>query len=163
MRDSELVIRYIAFDRSYETYEGNLKEFLDKVTSDFENGLSFTESELEERLCRLDTALNTTHQIFGTDSFKKWIGDEYARRMNRAVFDVLTRFFAEDEVSRWALQNISIIQDAFKEICLNQEFKDSVERTTKSKTATSNRVGLWGKKLAQLSGMTYEESTGRVK
>lgn len=162
MRDSELVLRFVAYDRSLDTYRGDFKDFLDKNTRYFEDNWGGKSSQIEDTFQRLDTALTTAHEIFGQDTFKKWIGDKYERVINRAVFDCISRFFAQPDVAAKAILKKSEVIESFKEVCLVQSFKDSVEKTPKTVAATFQRVDLWGEKLATCLGMTYDKTMRRI-
>lgn len=162
MRDSELVLRFIAFDKFLSDYDGNFKKFLDKTTSYFENKWDDRKNEVDASLARLDASLTLTREIFGQDSFKKWLGDKYERVMNRAVFDAVSRFFADEIVCDSVAGMTDQVIEAFRNTCLDQRFRDSVERTTKTRDATFMRVGLWGKALAELVGLTYDGVALRI-
>ncbi len=98
MRDSELVLRFLAFEKGIESYQGNFKKFLDDTTEYFENDWSNKVSEADLLLKRLDRALATSKTIFGEDAFKKWTGDRYERVMNRAIFDAVARYLLRRRV-----------------------------------------------------------------
>ena len=162
MRDSELVLRFIAFDRGYESYSGNLKQFLDITTRFYESNWEQQHSDLKQRFCRLDRALICAHTIFEDNVFKKWLGDGYERRINRAIFDCITRFFADEAISDEAIKQAPHIRHAYKEICQDQNFRDAIERTTKSQSATRNRIDLWGKALGRVLDKDYDTMHARL-
>jgi hypothetical protein len=162
MRDSELVLRFIAYDRSLESYSGNFKEFLDHATRYYEESWDSKKSEVSERLARLDRSLETTYSIFGEYSFRKWLGDKYEKVMNRAVFDCLARYFADEKVSRLALANTHAVIEAFKIASMDQYFRDSIEKTPKTIGATQYRIEKWGRDLAGVLSLTYQEDTFRI-
>lgn len=162
MRDSEIVLRFIAFDRNYEKYDGDLKRFLDNAVRYFEQGGAKTLQELESSFERLDYSLCATLDVFGDDAFKKWTGQKYERRINRAVFDVISRFFVEPKVADLARQNIKAVQNAFKAVCDEVEFRAAIEKTTKSVNATRTRTNMWGQRLADVLGLAYDEKIARI-
>lgn len=162
MRDSELVLRFIAFDKSFENYDGNLKLFLDETTRYYESNWSANVGELGDRLGSLDRALKTTVAIFGSDSFKKWAGGNYERRINRAVFDCIARFLSDDAVASKALADPGSVVEAFKATCGDARFREAVEKTTKSVKATQARIAIWGKSLGAVLGMSYDAKSARL-
>lgn len=162
MRDSELVIRFISFDNNYENYNGNLKSFLDNTTYYYEDQIAKGHNDLKTKFQRLDLAISTTFEIFKEDSFKKWVDYRYEKRINRAVFDCLTRFFCEEEISILSIKESSNIIEAYKNICLNPEFRNAIELTTKSISSTRNRIDIWGNELATTIGKVYNHTTGRI-
>lgn len=162
MRDSELVLRFIAYDRGLEKYRGDFKEFLDDMTRYFETDWAVRKLELDATLKRLDLALSTAHEMFGKDAFKKWLGDKYERVINRAIFDAVARFFADDAVSTKAKVAGTGVIEAFKVLCLDQTFRDAIEKTPKTVGATFHRIQRWGQTLGQTLHMTYDEVQRRL-
>jgi hypothetical protein len=162
MRDSELVLRFIAYDRDLQKYSGNFKEFLDTATRYYEDSWDSRRAEVAERLRRLDVSLGTTFLIFKNDSFKKWLGDKYEKVMNRAVFDCVARYFADENVSRCALSHKQLVLEAFKQTCMDPSFRDSVEKTPKTIGATQFRIDKWGRVLSKALSMSYEASSYRI-
>lgn len=162
MRDSELVLRFVAYDQSLAEYRGDFKKFLDSNTRYFEDDWGSKAPQVKSIFQRLDTALDAAHKIFGQDAFKKWIGDKYERVINRAVFDCISRFFAQPDVAAEAISRQLEVVTAFKEVCQDQTFKDSIEKTPKTVAATFQRVDLWGEKLAACLGRVYDKKTHRI-
>lgn len=162
MRDSELVLRFIAFDTSLPAYQGDFKAFLDATTRRYEADWKSGELEAQQEFARLDTALGVASKLFGGDAFKKWLGDQYERVINRALFDVVVRFFADTSVVSAIPGNEAKIVDALKNLCLQPEFKDAIEKTTKSKPATFNRINKWGELLAACLGKQYDKVAYRI-
>ena len=158
MRDSELVLRFLAFEKGIESYQGNFKKFLDDTTEYFENDWSNKVSEADLLLKRLDRALATSKTIFGEDAFKKWTGDRYERVMNRAIFDAVARFFGDEGVADDVTSKREEVVEAFKSLCCEPKFKESVERTTKKKQATDYRIDAWGERLAAVLSKTYNQA-----
>jgi uncharacterized protein with ParB-like and HNH nuclease domain len=162
MRDSELVLRFIAYDRSLEKYRGDFKKFLDETTKFYESDWFNGEPDVGSRYERLDMALNAAFQVFGGDCFKKWLGTKYERVINRAVFDCVARFFAEEAIAEASISKKADVEAAFKALCLEPDFKDAVEKTPKTVGATTSRISMWGEKLAQTIGRTYNKATFRI-
>jgi len=113
-------------------------------------------------LKRLDLALSTAHDIFGRDAFKKWLGDKYERVINRAIFDSVARFFADEEVSARAKASGAEVVASFKELCLDRSFRDAIEKTPKTVGATFHRIDRWGQSLGQTLQMTYDGAQRRL-
>lgn len=162
MRDSELVLRFIAYDKGLEQYRGDFKEFLDNMTRYFETDWQARKQELDDALARLDLALSTAHNVFGKDAFKKWLGGKYERVINRAIFDAVARFFADPVVAAKAIAADAQVLDAFKTVCLDREFLDAIEKTPKTVGATINRIQRWGQVLGRTIGMTYDATHHRL-
>lgn len=163
MRDVELVLRYVAFERFYVIYTGNLKVFLDETVKFYDNSWAIEKNSLAQSLIDLDNALTLSVQIFGTGAFKKWNGNSFERRVNRAVFDVIIRYFSDSTISAIANANANEIVDKFKKLCEdNENFRISIERTTKSPAAVNTRYRLWGEVLAAILGRTFDSKQMRL-
>lgn len=163
MRDVELVLRYVAFERFYVIYTGNLKVFLDETVKFYDNSWAIEKNSLAQSLIDLDNALTLSVQIFGTGAFKKWNGNSFERRVNRAVFDVIIRYFSDSTISAVANANANEIVDKFKKLCEdNENFRISIERTTKSPAAVNTRYRLWGEVLAAILGRTFDSKQMRL-
>lgn len=154
MRDVELALRFISFDRFYNSYKGDLKKFLDESVIYYDRNWDTGQAILDDDLAKFDNALITTHEIFGIDSFKKWNGENFERRINRAVFDTVARYFGDHNIRAAAITNRDAIVMQFKDLCqTNEEFKNAIERTTKTPAATNVRYRLWGERLARILGL----------
>ena len=162
MRDSELVLRFLAFDMNLNEYRGDFKQFLDSTARYFESDWKLRELEAGVGFSRLDSALDVARQIFGHDAFKKWLGDHYERVINRALFDCVARFFADPSVAGAVRGREAEVVESFKKLCLDQSFKDSIEKTTKSVQATFTRIDLWGECLAKCLAKTYDQVQRRI-
>lgn len=162
MRDSELVLRFLAYDRDLTHYDGNFRRFLDNTTQYFESDWNAHRQEADDSLHKLDVALTMATNIFGKDVFKKWLGIKYERVINRAIFDCIVRFFSDITVVKNSEGKEAEIVDAFKSVCLEDKFKSAVEKTTKSIDATHNRIDMWGEALSRIIGMTYDSHNKRI-
>jgi len=162
MRDSELVLRFIAYDRGLENYRGDFKEFLDETTRFYETDWEQKERSVFDALARLDCALETSWIVFGREAFKKWLGDKPERVINRAIFDCIARFFADPEIAAIAINKRSQILAAFHRLCLDPAFKDAIEKTPKTVPATLTRIEMWGKELATALKMTFDKDQRRI-
>lgn len=163
MRDSELVLRFIAYDRALMDYRGDFKEFLDKTTTYYEESdWAAVEADVLAKFTRLDNALTAANAVFGKDCFKKWLGNKYERVINRAIFDCIARFFAEPVVAQAAIARSVDVVQCFKAVCLETEFKDAVEKTPKTTGATNSRIALWGERLSYTIGLAFDKDTLRI-
>jgi hypothetical protein len=162
MRDSELVLRFIAFEKFLPHYDGNFKRFLDNTTSHFEENWPSRRDEVNQILEALDRSLICARDVFGPDVFKKWVGDRYERVMNRAVFDCIARFFSSPEVAAEATRRRVDVETSFQNLCLDGTFRTAIEQTTKSRVATFTRIQLWGGALAGAIGRSFDATELRV-
>jgi hypothetical protein len=151
MRDAELVIRYYAFRNFLDTYTGNLKPLLDSTAEEFNRRWRSSQAEIQMQREEFEEAISATIEIFGEDqAFRKWNGRRYERALNRAVFDVMVYYFVDAGARRAALDLQERIEKAFKARCDDEEFRASIEGTTKSIEAIYTRLRRWGESLREI-------------
>jgi hypothetical protein len=148
MRDAELLLRYYAFKNYFGQYTGNLKSFLDTTCKELNSSWDSKEQILIKQLEEFELAHQALKNIFGDDLYRKWNGQAYERRFNRAVFDILVLAFANQDVRAASVGHESRIEGAFRDLCeKNRDFLSSIETTTKSMRATQTRMSLWNEAL----------------
>lgn len=163
MRDSELVLRFISYELHVKDYAGNLKAFLDSLVTEFESDWSNKKAIVDILFERLDLAIDTAYEIFGKNAFKKWtVEGRYEKTINRAVFDAVARFFGEQHVADAAIANKDSLIEVYKKTCINPDFKNAVEKTTKTRSSVDTRIDIWGYELAKSLGMQYDPNEKRV-
>lgn len=153
MRDAELMVRYYAFVNFLSEYNGNLKSFLDSTCERLNRKWEDEQDAIVAQVHDLEAAFETTFRIFTEkNAFRKWDPeqDEYERRFNRAVFDVMVFYFSQAQVRKKTKGNEVKIENDFKKLCeQNPTFTRSIETTTKSLDATVSRLSIWGKVLSK--------------
>ncbi|WP_345990324.1 DUF262 domain-containing protein [Sulfurimonas sp. HSL1-2] len=152
MRDAELLLRYFSFKNYLSMYSGTLKSFLDYCCSTMNQEWGELEENTFQQMAEFEEAHLSIKRIFANNAYKKWIGDTYESRFNRSIFDVLILSFSESTVRELSDGKELAIEEAFKELCINPDFKASIESTTKSLTATHTRISLWNTKLNEILG-----------
>ncbi len=158
MRDVEILVRYFAFRNFGNTYNGNLKQFLDSTCKTLNKTWESQENKLRLQAQLLEGAIDLAFKVFDGRPFRKWDGVAYETRFNRAIFDIVPYFFCfpmiADAVSS---KDYKAIESAFKDLCENDSnFVRSVETTTKSKATTALRFATWAKELRQLLKINVE-------
>lgn len=156
MRDVELVLRWYSYRNFSSDYSGDLKKFLDNTTKKFNKDWENAEELLIEQSVELDQALLATRKIFGkSDELRKWNGNKYERVINRAVFDIMTYYFADQDLRESAVGHADEVKSAFEKECLeNRDFLSSLESTTKSIEANRTRFEVWASILSRITGLT---------
>jgi hypothetical protein len=153
MRDVELLVRHIAYRHYIDSYAGNLKKFMDETCKTMNENWSQIQGTVEKDADSLDAAIESAYKIFGNDAFRKWTGSDFEQAFNRAVFDVITYYFAEKKIRDAALKKAGAIVKAFKKLCKSSEnFDRAITTTTKSTVATQTRLRLWGEQLSKEIG-----------
>jgi len=154
MRDAELLLRFFAFKKSITNYRGNLKVFLDDTCKFYNSNWHEKEEEVQSILINFELAYKTSVEIFGVKNvFRKWTRSAYEKPFNRAIFDIIMFHFSNEDIRKQALKMKEQIEEGFKNLCTtNQNFQESIERTTKSIGSTSLRLNLWTQKLNTILG-----------
>jgi hypothetical protein len=142
MRDVELLIRFLSFYTRSESYNGNLKLFLDGTCDHFNKNWTREQSRVKAIFKEFEAAINMAISIFGQENvFRKYANETYEPRINRAVFDVVA-FALSDSSVRGALKTNASkakLKEGFEKLCTRQKFLRSIESTTKSLSATHQR------------------------
>jgi len=153
MRDAELLLRFFAFSNFLNEYRGTLKTFLDSSCKTLNKKWDSEQDKLLSQLRSFEAAHISIKTIFGANAYRKWSGESYESRFNRAIFDVLVLSFANEELRDLAQGKESDIEQKFKELCAhNRLFLSAIESTTKSLSATHIRLSLWFDAMNSVTG-----------
>lgn len=155
MRDVELLIRYYAFQNFLRTYNGNLKVFLDTTCSRLNHDWGTRQKVIEGQAEEFEAALDATFTIFERNACRKFNGVVYEARINRAVFDIMTYFFAQRNIREAAVEHRQAVEEEYRRICSSStDFLKAIESTTKSVVATEARLAIWADALSRITGLT---------
>ena len=153
MRDAELLLRYYALRNYLTEYTGSLKAFLDNTCGKLNKFWDNEEQKLRSQLDEFESAHQFLKGIFGKNLYRKWNGEKYETRFNRAVFDVLLLAFVHPAVQDATRGQELAVERAFRDLCADdQDFLSSIETTTKSISATQTRISRWNEALNNLLG-----------
>lgn len=159
MRDVELLVRYLAFSFHLSDHHGNLKEFLDNTCRKLNKSWAENEAVIRKQVQIFEYAVNASIKIFGPENVgRKWTEEEkdFAPRLNKAILDVITFYFSDEEIRKKSLAKAEEVVESFKKLCIDSEdFRKSIETTTKSLDATSTRLRLWGENLQRATGLNF--------
>lgn len=166
MRDVELLVRFFAFDRFLPEHHGNLKPLLDLTCAELNAEWSAKAERIVASARECEGAIEATLTVFKDKAFRRWNTDEYERPFNRAIYDVMV-FYAKDPAVADAMANAtSDVESAFRGVCDNPRFAESISTTTKSIEAIEYRLATWGRHLSEALGMPLPlpviASTGRI-
>lgn len=154
MRDAELLTRWYAFQKFGARYAGDLKRFLDESCGELNRVWNEVSEQVNSDLLEFEAAVATSYKIFESNAFRKWTPQGYEGRFNRAIFDVMTYYFANPQIRAESEAKAKAVEQAFRELCsTNQDFLASIERTTKSIGATTHRLNAWAVELSKLTGL----------
>jgi len=158
MRDAEVFLRYLAYKNFSEEYAGNLKLFLDETTKRFNERWEDSKEALTDQLQAMEDAFLFTEDVFGRENYlRKWNGEHFESRKNRAVFDIMLHFFSNPDVRSALDGKGEAIVNAFKNLCeKDADFLASIERTTKTNEANQHRFNKWAAALSQIADSKVE-------
>ncbi|MGY6551248.1 MAG: DUF262 domain-containing protein [Erythrobacter sp.] len=159
MRDAEILLRYISYRNFIADYSGNLKHFLDQTTKRLNAEWDDREEVLKQQVVEMEKALEFSRVVFGEKNYlRKWNGEEFESRKNRAIFDIMLHYFSRGNVRTALAGKSSEIVDAFKKMCAeNNDFRASIETTTKSIDSNRTRFNAWGAAIESISGLDLSE------
>ena len=166
MRDVEILLRFFAFHEFITDYSGNLKVFLDSTCDVFNKRWPGNELEIKGIAKMCDNGIDTTLNIFKNNAFRRWDTNKYQGPFNRAVFDIMTYYFSNNEIAEAARAKADAVIESYQQLCdSNSEFHLSLQTTTKSVRATFVRLSEWGKALMAVTGIDIAVPTpndGRI-
>lgn len=153
MRDAELMLRYISNRNFLSSYTGSLKDFLDGSCKNLNATWNNDEAKVRSHVAELEQAHIAIKSIFGRNSYRKWTGAEYENRFNRSIFDIMSLALSNANVRDLVKGKEKDIEIAFQNLCANDnDFRSSIEATTKSMWATHKRLSSWNKVVNQTLG-----------
>ena len=159
MRDVELLVRHIAFREHLSSYEGRMKSFLDDVCS-LENGEWDTRGpHIRDCAEKLEAAISALMEILQERLARK----PGSRSFNRAIFDALAFFTAQDDVRVSMLANRQKVSDAYDRVLKDDTFLSAIESDTAGIPNTIARLRKWGETLSDALGMTIKLPTEKDK
>ncbi len=157
MRDVELLIRYFAFAFFIDGYAGDLKHLLDNTCDTLNKAWDSYGQKVSSQVEAFEEAIQAGMTIFGKNEVgHKWIGNQYEKRLNKAIIDILAFYFSDEQIRQTALEKKADIVTQFQQVCEeNQKFKNAIEKTTNSLSATSDRLMIWGEVLREVLGLNF--------
>lgn len=153
LRDVELLVRLIAWQRGSTLYRGNMKAFLDDSMKSLNKNWTSERLDIEDLIRELFQATTAAIRIFGADVGRKYKGGRYERVLNRALFEVQAYYLAFPKVRAAAVRNKSEVLAGAKELFADPEFIASIESTTKSVENYRTRFSKYHKMLQDALGI----------
>lgn len=156
MADVELAVRFLAFKDQDVIYQGDLKRFLDDICKKYNASFSNAEfvEAVESNLDQMNAGIEAGMEIFGDSRFcRKFEGNHFETRFNRAIFDVMVGMLSLSDFRLWARANQDTVVAEYKGLFESDEFRRSIETTTKSKEATRTRFAKAYSTFSSISGV----------
>lgn len=147
LRDVELLLRLVAWQRFPEKYRGNMKQFLDDTMKNLNDAWADEESRVTKDVGQLFAAVDAAVKIFGDNVGRKFKDGRFEPSFNRAVFEVQVNFLVKPVVRSASLKRKSEIMASFKRLSSQARFLTAIEATTKSMDNTRARFDLFRRML----------------
>jgi hypothetical protein len=160
MRDTDILLRYVAFHYYLSDYRGNLKGFLDNACVQLNDRWNQNSEEIKNVIDQFEKAVQTTINIFGEKNFSRlWLPESatYRTKFNRAILDVMVFYFSDDLIRAAAEKNKEQVGEAFKSLfcTADNRFKNAVLINTNTMQSIYNRFHLWGKALSEVLDIKF--------
>ncbi|MCA2553601.1 MAG: DUF262 domain-containing protein [Microcystis sp. M04BS1] len=160
MRDTDILLRYVAFHYYLSDYRGDLKKFLDNACVSLNARWDQNSEEIKNIIDQFEKAVQTTINIFGEKNFSRlWLPESatYRSQFNRAILDVMVFYFCDDLIRAAAEKNKEQVEEAFKSLFRTaiDRFKNAVLISTNTKQSTYDRFHLWGQALSKVLDINF--------
>lgn len=147
MRDVELLVRHLAFINYLDAYRGRMKSFLDEYC-ELENRRWATHADTIQRQAdEFSAAIEALMGIFGEQRVAR---KPNSNSMNRAIFDVLAYYAADEAVRKEMLDRPEDVRQFYSRMFDIDEFRTSIESDTAGIPNTSARLITYGTRLRAL-------------
>lgn len=163
MKDVELVLRWAAFYlNSYLNYKPPMKNFLNNNMNEYRFIIKTKADELEDAF---KNAVSIIRSLLDKQAFKKFYrGDERdfngkwePKKFNASLYDILMWSFSREDKNK-IYHNLDSIREALIDLmAMNQDFINSIERSTSSIQAVTTRFDKWRMTLQTIIGMAIKE------
>lgn len=138
MRDSELVLRYLTFSKTWATFKGGVKIQLDSF---MDKNRSIKKVDAKQQVEKFFSTLDKVYSVFGDNCFHRWQPEKNAWRKQvlASLFDAQMLALQDFSKSDLVASQISIVE-GFKDLFNEKEFKRSVDANTNTPSYLRIRV-----------------------
>jgi Protein of unknown function DUF262 len=152
MRDVELLVRFLGFHIFLPKYSGRMKAFLDMTCDQLNAHWAGRRPQLEASIDAFNSAIEALIQVFGPDEVARKTN---SKAFNRAVFDALVFYAANDSIRAAIVRNPAPVRAAYQEVLNDQHFQSASESDTAGVPNTLARLRIWGEKLSQAINLNF--------
>jgi len=163
MRDVELVLRFASFYHStYLNYKPPMRKFLNFDMEKYQNINDQDSTELKQSF---KNAVAVIRSLLDKQAFKRfYLGTDKNPngywepiKFNASLYDILMYSFAKEDKNK-VYQNLDAIRESLIDLMTNdEEFLDSIERSTSSIQAVTKRFDKWRLTLQDIIGVAQKE------
>lgn len=164
MRDTQILLKYVAFQLFLSRYKGNLNQFLNETNKEL-NKLWLSpqnQEKIQNITATFEKAINLTIQLFGEQNFARiWLSDKnkYERRRNQSVLEVMLFYFSDHKIQSQLIDIDATkkknIERAFQNLCCSDKFVKTLRSSTQHILNTSTRLKLWGETLKEVLDIDF--------
>ncbi|MEB3191184.1 MAG: DUF262 domain-containing protein [Snowella sp.] len=164
MRDTQILLKYIAFQLFLPDYKGVLNQFLNSSNERLNELwlLPREQSVVRNITDNFETAIQLTIKIFGEENFARiWRTDQhkYEQVRNQSALEIMLFYFSDKKIQA-RLTEINLyktqIEQAFQNLCGSSEFTSTMRSSTQNLGNTSTRLKLWGEALKEVLEIDFE-------
>ncbi|MET4219416.1 hypothetical protein ABIB00_004637 [Bradyrhizobium sp. LB14.3] len=158
LRDAEILLRYIAFSKYGDDYDGNLTPFLDATMVKMNKGWAADrKAEATGLFDQFNTGTERLLQVFPANKVGRKFVKDWESRFNRALFEVQVYYFARIPEQAFIAHQQGFVE-AFKAFSSTKRaFQDSIETTTKTKERYFTRFDLFRELVNETFHTTINE------
>jgi hypothetical protein len=144
-----------------------LKRFLDEYLSEVNNNWSEIRSDIEIKTDLMNSALLEFDGAFNENFGKKWLGNKYERRVNRALLDPIAFFGMTAQGLSVFTEHSDKLEDIVKASCVVPEFMAAITSTTKTTNSLFKRLEVFSGAVRKITNRPFESvaldsSTNRI-
>lgn len=158
-----MILRFFALsEKTHLNYKPSMKQFCNKELRDNRDLNQEKQQEYREQFAHCVDLVKT---VFGHNAFKRYQLDKngngsYGKNLNMSLFDIQMCGFVNYSKNE-ILRNADNIREAMLDLmATNNDFNDSIEKSTSDKKVLQNRFKIWLDKLDEILGdESYQQRT----
>lgn len=158
LRDAEILLRLIALQLFANTYQGNLKAFLDDAMEVATADWKKFEPLVTDAASNLDASIKSLKEVLGYHLIgRKYVDGQWEGRFNRVLFEVEAFYFRSIPPAKAKAGKQKFITKFCKLCSENSEFRASIEATTKTNERYETRFRLFRDVVNNSFGTSIKE------
>lgn len=152
MFDRGLILRFLAFDTiKHDKVTAGIKSFLNRFFETYKDPSDEIVADFEKRFKR---AMRNSYTVFGSNAFRLRKtdyrgGGEWAPKANAAIFQVISTSLAPYDTVQIS-QRADAIMEEYLDILSDQQWLDSVSKSTGDAKKIKYAFDAWGRRLGAL-------------
>jgi hypothetical protein len=152
MRDVELLVRFLCFQSYLSKYQGRIKRFLDESCQFISDNWIDLSGTVGDQCIAFELGIEALIEIFGIDGLARKPG---SRSFNRAVFDALIFYAADEKIRDAMLAEPEKVREAFGATIADEVYAEAVESDTAGLPHTLQRLETWGQNLSSALNLKF--------